>query len=117
MSDAQPTPGKTVEATKYGMGYEITYEMLKFDQYGIVKQLPEMLADSMRAYRETLAVDVFVNGATPKRLTPDGQPLFSATHRIERTGTVVSNLLGGAVGAGPALSTTSLQDALMLFRR
>lgn len=37
MTDAAPTPGKTVEATKYGLGYEISYEMLKFDQYGVVK--------------------------------------------------------------------------------
>lgn len=76
-----------------------------------------MLADSMRNYRETLAVDVFVNGGNAKRISPDGQPLFSTTHKIERTGATVSNLLGASVGAGPALSTTSLQDALMLFRR
>ena len=37
MSDPTPTPGKTVEPTKYGLGYEITYEMLKFDQYGVVQ--------------------------------------------------------------------------------
>lgn len=117
MTDPAPTPGKTVEATKYGLGYEITYEMVKFDQYGVVKQLPEMLADAMRNYRETLAVDVFVNGGNAKRITPDGVPLFSAQHKIERTGATVSNLLGGAVGSGPALSVGALEDALLLARR
>lgn len=117
LSDPAPTPGKTVEATKYGLGYEITYEMLKFDQYGVVKQLPEMLADSMRNYRETLAVDVFVRGATNARTTPDGQPLFSAAHKIERTGATISNLLGGALGSGPDLSVSAIEEGLMLMRR
>lgn len=71
----------------------------------------------MRNYRETLAVDVFVNGGNSKRTTPDGQPLFSNAHVIERTGATVSNLLGGAVGSGPALSVTSLEEALMVHRR
>lgn len=111
MSDAKPTPGKTVEATKYGLGYEITEELLKFDLYGVVRQLPEMLADAMRYYRELLAVDVFVRGATTARTTPDGQPLFSASHVLERTGAVVSNIITPA-----ALSATSLQTALQVYR-
>ena len=76
-----------------------------------------MLADAMRNYRETLAVDVFVNGTTTKRNAPDGQPLFSAAHRIERTGATVSNLLGGAFGSGPALSVSAMEEGLLLARR
>ena len=63
----------------------------------------------MRFYRETLAADVFVRGATTARTTPDGLGLFSNTHVIERTGGLISNLLGTTIGDGPALSVTAIQ--------
>ena len=68
-----------------------------------------MLAKSMRFYRETLAADVFVRGATNARTAPDGLPLFSNVHIIERTGGIINNLLGTTVGDGPALSVTAIQ--------
>lgn len=111
MTDAKPAPGKSVETTKYGLGYEITDEMLRYDQYGVVKQLPEKLADSMKFFQELLALDVFVRGATTARVAPDGQPLFSAAHRVERTGATVSNL-----GTPTALTGASLQAALLTYR-
>lgn len=111
MTDAMPTPGKTVETTKYGLGYEITEELLRYDQYGVMRKLPEMLADSMKYFQDLLALDVFVRGQTGARRGADGQPLFSNAHVIEQTGATASN-----IGTPAALDATSLKAALMSFR-
>jgi len=111
MTDTKPTPGKTVETTKYGLGYEITDELMRYDQYGVVRKLPEMLADSMKYFQDLLALDVFIRGQTTARTAADGQPLFSNAHVNETTGATASNL-----GTPAALSATSLQAALMSFR-
>lgn len=111
MTDTKPTPGKTVETTKYGLGYEITDELIRYDQYGVVRKLPEMLADSMKYFQDLLALDVFVRGNTNVRTAADGQPLFSQNHVNETSGGVQSNL-----GTAAALSATSLQAALQTFR-
>lgn len=111
MADPKLNNAKSVTATKYGLGYEITDELQRFDQYGVIRQLPEMLADAMRYYREILAADVFYRGNTTARLAPDGVQLFSAAHVIERTGATATNIITPA-----ALSATSLQAALQVYR-
>lgn len=111
MTDARPTPGKTVETTKYGLGYEITDELLRYDQYGVVRKLPEMLADSMKYFQDLLALDIFVRGQTNARTAADGQPLFSSAHTIENGSGTLSN-----IGTPAALDATSLKAALMTYR-
>ncbi|MWM77336.1 hypothetical protein, partial [Escherichia coli] len=111
MTDAKPTPGKTVQTTKYGLGYEITDELLRYDLYGVAKKLPEMLADSMRYFQDQLALDVFIRGNTTARTSADGQPLFSQSHVNEFTGNLQSNL-----GTAATLSSTTLAAALLASR-
>lgn len=104
-------PGKRVEAIKYGMAYEITREAKAFDQYGVIAQLTGALAESMAYFRDLLAADVLVRGNTSSRVGGYGQPLFSATQTIVRTGATQSNLLSAA-----PLSAAALQVALQRYR-
>jgi len=92
----------------YGMGYQVTWEMVRDDQYRQMNRFPSLLARSYRHTLEELTIrelkDGFT-GATGAIVGPDGQSLFSTAHP----------LVGGGTGANRpstegALSETTVEQ-------
>lgn len=92
----------------YALGTTITYEMMRFDQYDLFRNIPEQLAKSVRRTEETVVHSVINNGfstATTPATTADGQSLFNSAHvLVAATGTTLSNV--------PATSSDFSQSAL-----
>lgn len=80
---------KSLTQLRYGLGFQVTEEMVDFDQYGRIKAYPGKLARSMQYAVETAAAGVFNNGftATTGTLTADGQSLFATAHVLLGGGT------------------------------
>lgn len=92
----------------YGLGAIVTREMMEDDQYGVISQIPTMLAEAMRRTEETLAFSVLNNGFDTSIVGADGQPLFSASHpNAGSGGGTQSNIASVAVD----LTQTSLENA------
>src|SRR5574343_560469 len=62
----------------YSLGFRVSRELWEDDLYGVMKQMPEELAFSMRDVVEVTAAGIFINGFTDSTsyLGPDGEPLF-----------------------------------------
>lgn len=79
----------------YGLGTTITYEMMRFDQYNLFKQLPQQLAKSVRRTEETVVHSVINNGfstAVSPSTTADNVSLFNTGHvLVAATGTTLAN--------------------------
>jgi phage major head subunit gpT-like protein len=100
---------KTVYYTKYGLGFQITEEMMSDGLFGNFKQMPSKLAKSAAYKRETTFWDLFISGTT---LTAwDSVAIFSASHSTLKSGTTVGN----RPSTDGALSTTTLQAAFEYF--
>lgn len=103
---------KQYEATPYGLGFEVTYEMWRDDQYGIMR---EMSAELKRAgrYREEVnawspfnsAFDTAVVGFTA------GESLCSTAHARIDGGPTQNNRPSPDIG----FSVTALQNAVLDF--
>lgn len=84
--------------TTYALGFRVSRELWEDDLYGVMKQMPEELAFSMRDVIEVLAAGIFINGFTDSaaNLGPDGEPLFgdgtTLTHPLEGGGTYGNQL-------------------------
>jgi hypothetical protein len=65
----------------YGIGTTITYEMMRFDQYGKFRDLPAKLAESVRKTEETVVANLLNNGFSTT-LTADGLSLLNASHLL-----------------------------------
>lgn len=82
---------KEIQNVTYGLGSTITYEMMRYDQYNLFKNIPAQLAKSMRRTEETVVHNLLNNGFTTNT-TADGQPLFSRNHvLVAATGTTLGN--------------------------
>jgi Mu-like prophage major head subunit gpT len=95
--------------TKYGKIVGIDRESIDDDQYGIVKNMGTLLADSVRYTKEFVAHRPY-NEAFAVNLS-DGVPLISASHPLTKAGGVASNILGTAADpsyAGWAALNTAL---------
>ncbi len=89
---------------KYGLGTQLTEEMIQDELHGKWKQIPPSLADSMIERQEFLAASV-LDGGFSTVTGEDGNPLFYATHTTLKGGATIDNLLSGD------LSTTTIQAA------
>ena len=82
----------------YSLGFRVSKELYEDDLYGVMKQMPQELAFSMRDIVETLAAGVFINGFTDSTayLGPDGEPLFgdgtTKDHPLEGGGRYANQL-------------------------
>jgi len=100
----------------YSLGFRVSRELWEDDLYGVIKQMPQELAFSMRDVVEIVAVGTFINGFTDSaaNLGPDGEPLFgdgvTKTHPLAGGGTG-SNQLSVAAD----LNVDSLELALNLL--
>lgn len=79
----------------YALGTTITYEMMRFDQYNLFKQLPQQLAKSVRRTEETVVHGIlnsaFSTAATPAT-TADGLSLINSAHvLVAAAGTTLAN--------------------------
>lgn len=97
---------------KYGLGYQISQELLDDDMYGQVKQFPQALARSARATMEDVSADIFNLGFSGGAALPDGQQLFSASHTLKRGGTFRNQPATNA-----DLSFTSLRQGAIDLRK
>ncbi len=90
---ADPYQGfqKEIINVTYGLGSTITYEMMRYDQYNLFKNIPQQLAKSMRRTEETVVHNLLNNGFS-SNTTADGQALFSRNHvLVAATGTTLAN--------------------------
>jgi len=95
--------------TKYGLGFQITEEMMKDDLHQQFKQMPRMLAKSAAQKRETVFWDLFNRGFT-YHTAWDGKYIFASDHTTLKSGDTISN-----TGTAASLSETSLQAAFEYY--
>jgi hypothetical protein len=102
---------KQFSYTKYGAGNTFTEEALSDEQYGQLKKIPAMWADSMRETVEIIAARIFnYPTATTYHSGFDSLALLSASHTLLGGGTA-SNILGTPAD----LDETSLREAIILM--
>jgi hypothetical protein len=99
---------KGVEATKYGLGFMITEEMLDDDFHGKIKQVSGTLADAAVDYVNQLFFSLF-NDGNDTHTSWDGEYIFSNSHTTLKSGDTIDNLAAGA------LTETTLQAAFEYF--
>lgn len=94
----------------YGLGAIVTREMKEDDQYGVISQIPTLLAEAMRRTEETIATAVLNNAFDTSIVGADGQPLCSSSHpNAGAGGGTQSNVLSTAAD----LTQTSLENMLI----
>lgn len=101
---------KTVYYTKFGLGFQITQEMMKDDLTGNFKRMPSKLAKSAAYKKETVFWNLF-NNAFTSELAWDGQYVFDSDHVTMKGGNTIANKPGTA----GSLSETTLQAAFEYF--
>lgn len=72
---------REIQNVFYGIGTTITYEMMRFEQYGKFNNISEKLAESVRKTEETVVANLLNNGFSTT-LTADGVSLFNASHLL-----------------------------------
>lgn len=97
---------------KFGLGYQISQELVDDDMYGQISQFPAALARSARATMESKYADVFNLGFSGGVALPDGDQLFSADHDMKRGGTLKNRPTTDA-----DLAFTSLRTAAIDLRK
>lgn len=99
-----PLQGYQKEAVNvtYGLGVNITREMMEDEQYNFINRVPSMLAESMRQTEEIIGALPFNNGFG-SATTADGVAFFSASH---------PNVGGGTQSNIPSVATDLSQAAL-----
>ena len=108
-----PLEGNEVERTytKYGLGFQITEEMMYDDLQKNFMSMPKELAKSAALKKETVFFDLF-NSGFGTHTSWDGQFIFdNAVHTTLKTGEAINN----APAAGGSLSETTLQAAYEYF--
>jgi hypothetical protein len=101
---------KTIYYTKYGLGFQITQEMMKDDLQRNFMKMPSKLAKSAAYKRDTVFFDLFNNGFTAT-LAWDGQYAFDTDHVTLKSGTTIAN----KPSVAGSLSATTLQAAFEYF--
>lgn len=99
---------KSVEAVKYGLGFQVTEEMVDDDYHGKIQQVAGTLADSAK---DKINVEYFslFNDGDDTHTAWDGQYVFDTDHVTLKSGTTISNK------GTSALSETTLQAAFEYF--
>ena len=102
---------KTVYYDKFGLGFQVTEEMVADDLQGKIIQMPKKLAKSGRYKFETAFFDLFNNGfVTTYHTAWDGKAIFTTDHTTLKSGDTINNDLTAA-----SLSETSLQAMFEYF--
>jgi phage major head subunit gpT-like protein len=101
---------KTVYYTKYGLGFQITEEMMKDDLFRNFEKMPQKLAKSAAYKRETVFWDLF-NSGFGTHTSWDSQYVFDTDHVTLKSATTIAN----EPSTASSLSETSLQAAFEYF--
>lgn len=103
-------PQKTVYPMKFGIALQATYEAMKDDRQGVLKQCMAKIGESMKYTIELIQTDM-LNSAfvTTNRVGIDGAALVGNHTRQDGSGVVASNSISGS------LSRTTLQAAIDTF--
>jgi phage major head subunit gpT-like protein len=96
----------------YSIGAVVTREMVEDDQYNVIRQIPTLLAKSMRETEEVVAHNVLNNAFDATVLGPDGSTLCATNHTLVN-GTTLSN----RPATDADLSLTSLENAITSIMR
>jgi hypothetical protein len=99
----------TFTPVKYGLGFEVSEEMIEDDQYGKVREFPEQLAQSVIETIEIVHANHYNNATSGSYTGGDGVALASASHPLVGGGTF-SNV---PTTANADLSSTSYEQALV----
>lgn len=99
---------KTVSAIKFGLGFQVTEEMLDDDLQDQISKLPQSLARSAMYCIEQNFFNLFNNGFATE-LAWDGKAVFANNHVTMKSGTTINN-----VGAAD-LADVSLKAAFEYF--
>lgn len=95
----------------FGLGFQITREMWKDDQYGIMKRVSSDFAGGIRQTVEATYANV-LNNAMSTTTTIDGVSLCNTAHPLLGGGTYSNRSATDA-----ALSVTCLQELTLLFEK
>jgi len=111
---AVPGFDKTYLHEQYGLGFRMTRVMVDDDRFAIIQKLASELGRSAKETVELAVASHFNNGFTGGAYAgPDGQPLFSLSHPMVKSGLVQQNCL-----TTPAdLDIGSIEITLTDFRR
>lgn len=79
-ADTQQGYKNTLTHISYALGFPVTYEMAKFNQYGIVELLSRSLAKSVRQTIETIDANHLNNAFSSSYVGADGKELCATDH-------------------------------------
>jgi len=82
---------KTISAIKFGLGFQVTEEMLDDDLQDQVAKMPQSLARSASYCVEQNFFNLFNNGFSTETAW-DGLSVFNASHVTTKSGTTINNL-------------------------
>jgi len=97
---------KTYTQVSFGLGVEVTREMMDFDLTSSMKQLPRALQFSMKQTIETYGANIFNRHINGSYLGPDGKVLCANDHPAHPLSSVEQDNLGTA----GSLTHTTLAD-------
>ena len=102
---------KTIYYTQYGLGFQITKQMLRDDLFGNFKKMPAKLAKSAAYKRETEFFELYNTAFVATYHTAwDGLALCSSSHATLKSIDTIDN-----EGTAAALSETTLQAAFEYY--
>jgi phage major head subunit gpT-like protein len=101
---------KTIYYTKYGLGFQITEEMMKDDLFGNFKRMPSKLAKSASIKPDLEFWDLFNNGFATHQ-SWDSNYIFHTGHTTLKSG----DTIGNEPSTASSLSDTTLQAAFEYY--
>jgi len=106
---------KEYEQERYGLGFEITAGMKKFNKYGIMKDLTAKLSKHMREEKDIELAKIFNNATSATYYAGfDGLALASNSHVCKDDGgSTYDNYLDAALGVSSFESATVYFDTLI----
>jgi phage major head subunit gpT-like protein len=114
LRNARPGDKTRYVHRKWGLGYQLSRELVDDNMYGNIRQFPEMLARQARHTKETVAASVFNNGFSASFTGADGVALFSTDHPLRGS---AGGTQANEFSTARALSHSSLKDALEILRK
>jgi len=110
-----PSEGNKIARTykKYGLGTQVTEEMLQDELFDKIKQIPGSLVDSSVEMVEFLAFNTLNNGFSTASSGEDGKALFANNHVTLKGGVTINNLQTGALSSTTLMSAFEYGDGLV----
>lgn len=97
---------------KYGLGTQLTEEMIQDELHGKWKQIPPSLADSMIERQEFLAASL-LDGGFSASTGEDGLALFANNHSTLKGAVTINNLFTGDLSPSTLQAAFSYGDTLV----